>query len=77
MKTIVQHMELCSVLCASLDGSGVWGRMDTCVCLAESLHYSPVTVTDELLLIGHTPIQNNRFIGKQKKMIDLIPPHVH
>jgi len=46
MKTIVQHMELCSVLCASLDGSGVWGRMDTCVCLAESLHYSPETVTD-------------------------------
>ena len=27
----VQHMELCSMLCGSLDGSGVWGRMDTCM----------------------------------------------
>ena len=25
----VQHRELCSVLCGSLDGRGVWGRMDT------------------------------------------------
>ena len=27
----VQHMELCSMLCGRLDGSGVWGRMDTCM----------------------------------------------
>ena len=27
----VQHRELCSVLCGSLDGRRVWGRMDTCV----------------------------------------------
>ena len=32
-----QHMELCSTLYGSLDGRGVWGRMDTCVCMAESL----------------------------------------
>ena len=25
----VQHMELCSMLCGSLDGRGVWQRMDT------------------------------------------------
>ena len=37
-------------------GKGVWGRMDTCVCMAESLHYSPETTTT--LLIGYTPIQN-------------------
>ena len=24
----VQHMELCSMLCGSLDGRGVWGIMD-------------------------------------------------
>ena len=36
-----QHRELCSVLCGSLDGRGVWGRMDTCVYIAESLHCSP------------------------------------
>ena len=28
----VQHMELCSVLCGSLDGRGVWGTRDTCTC---------------------------------------------
>ena len=34
---IVQHMELCSMLCASLHGRGFWGSMDTCTCMAESL----------------------------------------
>jgi len=31
----VQHRELCSMLCGSLGGRGVWGRMDTC--MVESL----------------------------------------
>ena len=48
-------MELCSMLCAqccpSLDGTGVWGRMDTCICMAESLHCSPETITT--LLFGY------------------------
>ena len=48
-------MELCSVLCASLDGREVRGRVDTCICMAESLHSSPETITT--LLIGYTPIQ--------------------
>ena len=43
-------MELSSVIYSSLDGMGVWGRMDTCVCMAESLHCSPETPTT--LLIG-------------------------
>ena len=50
-----QHRELCSVLCGSLDGRRVWRSMDTCVCLAESLHCSPEIIT--ALLIGCTPIQ--------------------
>ena len=29
--------ELCSVLWGSLDGRGVWGRVDTCVCIWLSL----------------------------------------
>ena len=33
----VQRRELCSILCGSLDGKGVWGRMDTCIYMAESL----------------------------------------
>ena len=37
-------------------GEGVLGRMDTCVCLAESLLCSPETITT--LLIAYTPIQN-------------------
>ena len=30
----VQHRELCSMLCGSLDGRGVWGRIDMCICMA-------------------------------------------
>ena len=52
----VKHMEFCSVLCARLDVRGVWGRMDTCVCMAEPLHCSPETITT--LLTGYTAIQN-------------------
>ena len=52
----VQHRELCSMLYGSLDGREVWGRMDTRICMAESLRCSPETITT--LLIGHTPIQN-------------------
>ena len=48
----VEHVELCSGLCGSLDGRGVfvWWRMDTWVCMAESLHCSPETIT--ILLTG-------------------------
>ena len=38
-KSTVWHLELCSVLCASLGGRGVWGKMDTCMCML-----SPFTV---------------------------------
>ena len=54
----VQHMELCSELYGSLDGREVWGRMDTCICMAESLHCSPKAITT--LLIGYTSIQNEK-----------------
>ena len=50
-------MELCSKLCSSLDGMGVRGRMDTCICMAESLQYSPETIT---FLIGNTLIYKNK-----------------
>ena len=32
---------------------GVWGRMDTYVCMTQSLHCSPETMT--VLLISYTP----------------------
>ena len=56
-------MELYSMSCGSLDGSGVWGRIGTCICVAEPLHCSPETITS--LLIGYTPIQN--VFGVKKK----------
>ena len=49
----VEHREFCSVLCDSLEGSGGEGRMDTCICTAESLCCPPETITT--LLIGYTP----------------------
>ena len=33
----VWNIELYSMLCDSLDGRGVWGRIDTCIWIAESL----------------------------------------
>ena len=40
------------MLCASQDGRGIWGRMDTCISMAESLPCSPETITT--LLVGYT-----------------------
>ena len=54
----VEHRELCSVLCGSLDGRDVWRRKDTCVCMAESLRCPPETIT--ALLIVYTAIQNKK-----------------
>ena len=48
---------------ASLDGRGLWGRIDTCVCMAESLCSSHETTTTSL--ISSTPIQNG--FGVKKK----------
>ena len=59
-----QHMDLCCMLCASLDGREVWGRTDTCICMAESLHCSPEPITT--LLIGYNPMQNVFGVKKLK-----------
>ena len=48
-----QLRELCSMSRGSRDGRG---RMDRCVCVAESFCCPPQTITS--LLIGCTPIQN-------------------
>ena len=42
----------------SLDGRGVWGRMDACIWMAESLRCSTEIITT--LLIDHTAIENNK-----------------
>ena len=61
----VQHRELCWMLCGSLDGRGVWGRMNTYICVA--LHCPPGTIT--ALLISYTPMQNKEF--KKKLMASI------
>ena len=34
------HMELCSMFCGRLSGRGVWGRIDTWICMAEPLLFT-------------------------------------
>ena len=50
----VQHVELCTMLNGSQDGRGIWGRMDTCIWMAEPLCWTSETITT--LLIGCTLI---------------------
>ena len=52
----------CALFVGSLDGRGVGGRMDTCICVAESSHCARETITT--LLIGHTTIQNFKVFKK-------------
>ena len=56
-------VHLLNVMCQP-GWEGDWGRMNTCVCMAESLHCSPEIITT--LLIGYTPIQNDFGITKNK-----------
>ena len=55
----VWHVKLDSMSYGSPDGRRVWGRMDTCICMAESRRYSPETITT--LSVGYTPIQDKKF----------------
>ena len=59
-KSVLQHMELYSMSCASLDGSRVWGAMD----VWQSLHCYPETIT--VWLTGYTPTQNVFGVKKNK-----------
>ena len=58
-------MELSSMSCGSLDGKGVWGRVNTCICMAEPLYCSLETVTT--LSISYTPIQNKKLKKESEK----------
>ena len=59
-------MERCSMFCGSLDGRGAWWRMDTSICMAESLRCSPETITT---LTGYTPTEKKKV---RKIIIDMI-----
>ena len=45
---------------------GIWGRVDTCICMAEFLYCIPETIT--ILLIGYTPYK----IKSLKKEFNLL-----
>ena len=47
----VQHRELGSMLCGSLEGRRVWERMHPCICTAESLCCPPETITTLLMAV--------------------------
>ena len=49
-----------------LSERGVWGRMGTCMCMAELLSHSHETITT--LLIGYTPIQNKKLKKEQNRI---------
>ena len=49
----VEYRELCSMFCGTLDGKGVWERVDSYICMAESLCCLPETIT--ALLISYIP----------------------
>ena len=55
-----QHGTLLNVMCQP------WGRMDTCICMAESLHSSPETTSNIVnWLIPQYKIKSSKF-GKVK-----------
>ena len=62
--TVTAHGTLLRVMC-QLDGRGVWGRMDTCIGMAESLHCLPETITT--LLIGYKIQYKMCWVLKRKK----------
>ena len=47
----VEHMQVCSILCGSLDMREVWGRMDTGIFMAKPLYTLP-EITRILLLLS-------------------------
>ena len=65
-------MEVFSMLCGSLDGRGVWGRIDTYICMAESLCCSLETITT--LLIGYECMLSCFLFPTLCDCIDCSPP---
>ena len=62
--------EFCSKLSGSLEGRRVWGRMETCMPMAELLCWAPETTTT--LSMGYTPLQKVKRYKKKKKLKDKI-----
>ena len=59
-----------SALCYVAAWMGGGGRMDTCICMAESLCCPPETITT--FLISYTPTQNKNLKKKKKDSAFLV-----
>ena len=68
MKKLTSNSAQCCVAacCVATPLRGVWGRMDTCICIVESLCCIHAT-TQHCLLISYTPIQNKKLKKKERK----------
>ena len=49
------------MLCGRLDGRGIWGTMDTCISMTESLRCKPETIT--------TLFVNQLYLSTEKKVL--------
>ena len=61
-KDLFYRVEVLLSVTWQLDGRGVWERMDTCICMAESLCCLSETI--RTLLIGYTPIYKRKSLIK-------------
>ena len=55
------------MLCGSLDGRGVWARMDICISMAESLRCSLETITTLLIGLSEYKINAGRDWRQEEK----------
>ena len=60
----IAHGTLLNVTCQP-DWEGALGRIDICVCMAESLHCSPETTTASSISYAPTQIKNLKCGGKR------------
>ena len=58
------HMKLCSMLNENLDGRAVQEKMDTCIYMAESLLFSPETITT--LFVNQLYLNTKQKIKKKR-----------
>ena len=52
-----------------MNGRGVWGRTDPCICMAES----PCCPPETTLLISYTPIQNKNLKKRKNRWLWIFP----
>ena len=56
---------------------GSWGRMDTCLCMTESLHSSPETITTLFVNQLHPSTKYNVLKNKTKNKVAIVTDKLH